>query len=82
MWFQAFHGARIGTSLPNKRYSTLRKGSDYPLLLHFIEVPLLLGDLPLSTFVSVGSALSFAVQNSEWQSRSKGNASKQIPVIF
>ena len=33
-------------------------GSGFPLLLKLTEVPLLLRDVPLSTFVSVGSALS------------------------
>jgi hypothetical protein len=42
----------------------------FPLLLKLAEVPLLLSDIPHSTFFSVGSAL---VKGPEGQSRSKKN---------
>ena len=48
----------------------------HPLLLKLTEVPLLLSDVPPSTFVSVGSALS--VKDSKRQSRSKKNPGKHL----
>ena len=49
----------------------------FPLILELTEVPLFLLDVPLSTFVSVGSALglSFSVKNPARQSRSKNDSS-------
>ena len=54
MIFHKVEGPRPVTGCRDKRVASFR-GSQ--LLLKYTEVPLLLWDVPLSTFVSVGSAL-------------------------
>ena len=53
------HALGLGCSGQRGSWAPAVRGSEfgYPLLLKPTEVPLLLRDVPLSTFVSVGSAV-------------------------